>query len=175
MPGPRKPDVEKYCQACGVRLHRKRFNERLEDNRVFNRRKYCDRLCMAAAMTMDRPTLTALRKRATKLRGERCDACGATEYLGIHHIDLNPANNAGENLMTLCGSCHTSWHWSHGRHRQLVQKSPAPCSICGAVWPRLKRGMCQKHYQRLRKYGDPCLTKIKTGSSYALTRVTRGS
>lgn len=37
---------------------------------------------------------------------------------------------------------------------------------------RIKSGLCQKHYQRYRKYGSPLLTKIKDGSSFVLVEDT---
>lgn len=58
---------------------------------------------------------SALYKRAVKYRGTICEMCGVVEHLQLHHIDGNPANNAPENRMTLCWSCHTKWHWQHGK------------------------------------------------------------
>jgi len=49
----------------------------------------------------------------------RCDLCGATERLAIHHIDNNgrnkvnngeEANNDLDNLQLLCIKCHGSIH-----------------------------------------------------------------
>ena len=49
-----------------------------------------------------------------------CQHCGATEYLHVHHIDgagvTTPKelrNNALDNLLTLCRSCHTRVHHSN--------------------------------------------------------------
>ena len=175
MAHPRKPDEEKYCQACHKRLHRQRFNGVLESNLAFSKRKYCNRLCMAAAMMKDQPTLAALRKRAIQFRGKICEYCGTTESVGIHHMDIDPSNNDPSNLKTLCSSCHTSWHWSQGNHRHLIMKPPRPCSVCGRVFLKLKRDMCQKHFQRYKKYGDPLLTKKKHGSHYVLVREAPGA
>ena len=38
-------EIEKYCEYCGKKLIRKRFNDRLEDFGVFQKRKYCDVEC----------------------------------------------------------------------------------------------------------------------------------
>lgn len=45
---PRKDikELEIYCEYCGNKLERKRFNDRLEDFTVFSNRKYCNRECM---------------------------------------------------------------------------------------------------------------------------------
>lgn len=169
MPMPRKNDPEKKCAFCGKQLERKRINGRLEDRAVFLKRKYCNRTCMAQAMIQEEATLAALRKRAEQFRGDQCEMCGARESLAVHHLDQNPANNEPKNLMTLCGSCHTKWHWQHGK---TPWKTRGTCKVCGM--PAGKLGMCQKHYQHYRKYGDPCLTKKRRGSGYELVREAPG-
>ena len=63
-------------------------------------------------------TLSAWRKRATRLfplAGKNCYRCGTDKALGNHHMDFNPTNNNRRNLRTLCASCHTKWHWRHGK------------------------------------------------------------
>jgi hypothetical protein len=75
----------------------------------------------------------------------------STAMVSIHHVDGNPANNEPPNLMTLCGSCHTRWHWQHGRRAR--PRAHLNCSACGASarpWEHMKRGMCSLHYQRQR-------------------------
>lgn len=48
-----------------------------------------------------------------KLRGRKCENCGAEEWLGqpinleIHHIDGNRNNNDLSNLQLLCPNCHS--------------------------------------------------------------------
>ena len=172
MPRPRLPDQIKFCAACGKQLFRKRYGINLEDRTVFAKRKYCDQLCMAAGMMQDQPTLAALRKRAKGLVGQNCQECGTTEKLQVHHIDMNPANNEPSNIMTLCAACHASWHWKRGNHRELICLKPSPCGVCGKVSLKLWRGMCQKHYQRFKKYGDPLMTKQWNGSCFELVRET---
>lgn len=162
-----KNDPIKYCEQCGKQLARKRYNGQLEDMTRFRNRRYCDHVCQGLAQQKDDPTLAALRKRAEKFRGDTCERCGTTQELSVHHIDLDPSNNASSNLMTLCASCHTKWHWEHGKQsssKRLV------CEICGK--PSKAHGLCLKHYQRFKKYGDPCLTMKKNGSQYELVRVS---
>lgn len=118
----RKPDPEKYCEYCGERLKRKTINGRLEDLGVFKRRKYCDQKCMGLGHRKETPTISALWKRANRFIKDKCDMCGTTENLDTHHKDLNPKNNEPENLMTLCDSCHTKWHWQHGKKMCKVSR-----------------------------------------------------
>lgn len=37
------------------------------------------------------------------------------ESLQLHHMDRNRKNNDPSNLVTTCSSCHTHWHWEHGK------------------------------------------------------------
>lgn len=167
MPMPAKKTPEKHCSYCGKLLERKRFNGRLEDLSAFRRRKYCDVMCMAQDMVQPEVSKSMHHKRAQAYRKEACESCGGTESLHVHHIDGNHENDAPVNLMTLCESCHLKWHWDNGR-REKLSKPSKPCMICGK--PAKSGGYCQTHYQRLRKYGDPLLTKRRVGSGFVLTR-----
>ena len=160
---PKKDDPVKFCKHCGNLLVRKRINGRLEDRATFIRRNYCDRACMAAAMVKDTPTVAGLRWRAARHRGDLCEICGTGERLQVHHLNGDIADNDSPNLMTLCASCHAKWHWENGK--TLPKRQPV-CIICGA--PARKLGMCQKHYQRYKKYGNPYLTKTRVGQSWRL-------
>ena len=155
-----KPDPVKSCASCGQNLRRKRFNGRLEDMSAFARRKYCDFKCMGEGMTVESPTLGGIYQRAQREvpLGAKCQMCGTTEKLQRHHLDENPGNNAIENLMTLCGPCHTKWHWQHGKK---AWKPANACSVCGE--PVKGHGYCLKHYQRFKKHGDPLLVKRRGG------------
>lgn len=39
-----------------------------------------------------------------------CEICGGAKYLVVHHLDKNRKNNAPENLVKLCRSCHAQLH-----------------------------------------------------------------
>jgi hypothetical protein len=113
--------VGKKCEACGKLLERKRFNGRLEDFGRFSKRRFCNAKCMGSAMVTDDPTPGTIEYRNTKLdRKAACEMCGTSEGLGTHHVDGNKQNNAESNRMTLCGSCHTKWHWQHGKRSQTA-------------------------------------------------------
>jgi len=105
----------KFCAHCSTPLERKRYNGTLESNNVFRRGKYCDLRCFGMNKRKTAPTKSALYKRAAKLRKPLCENCGTSSSLDLHHIDHNPSNNQPSNVMTLCSSCHTSWHWRHGK------------------------------------------------------------
>ena len=166
---PRKQDPEKYCQNCGERMQRKRYKGVLEDMGAFRRRKFCNRKCMGDAQQKDNPTRSALMKRAEKYRGNQCGECRSKENLQTHHMDGDLNNNNPSNLKTLCASCHAKWHWQNGKEMPRRQSS---CKVCGK--PARKLDMCQKHYQRFRKYGDPLLTKKQCGSRFVLVREVPG-
>ena len=160
-----KRRLTKKCAHCGERMERKRYNGRLEDYSAYRRRKYCSKACSGMANRKANPGKSALHKRAQAFKAQSCEECNSTMNLHVHHLDNNPANNTRSNTMTLCGSCHLRWHWKHGK----TQPASPPCKICGR--PSRKLAMCQLHYQRLKKYGDPLLTKIRRGQSYELVRV----
>jgi 5-methylcytosine-specific restriction endonuclease McrA len=41
---------------------------------------------------------------------DRCQLCGSSYDLQIHHRDHNPRNSSLENIVTLCRKCHFSFH-----------------------------------------------------------------
>jgi 5-methylcytosine-specific restriction endonuclease McrA len=78
------------------------------------------------ALPVPDPSLSALRKRAQKFRGYRCEGDAKRHHweLHIHHLDNDPANNAPANRKTLCRWCHLKAHgkktrkqmgWRHRR------------------------------------------------------------
>lgn len=72
----------------------------------------------------------------------RCECCGSTRNVDVHHKDKDYHNNNPENLQMLCRSCHMKAHSEKG-----------VCVICGA--PMKGHGYCNKHLIMWRKYGDP--------------------
>lgn len=104
----------KPCEWCGERMERKRMNGRLEDRRVFARRRFCSRACGNSRFNVTR---SGLQQRARRMRGGCCESCGATTRLHVHHADSNPSNNSPDNLQTVCVTCHMKWHhlqWRRG-------------------------------------------------------------
>ena len=120
------PTQEKRCEFCGRPYERRYINGRLEDRGVFIRRKFCSLSCSVSAQhAMPPPTEAAARKRARRFIGERCDSCGWSDGLTVHHVDGNPLNNKRTNLQTLCGYCHSTWHATLKRIG-LQPKTPMP-------------------------------------------------
>ena len=56
---------------------------------------------------------STIRNRLIDIRGQKCENCGLTEWLGmpinleVHHIDGDRTNNTQENLILLCPNCHS--------------------------------------------------------------------
>lgn len=142
----------KPCEHCGALMTRKLYGDRWEDAPVFQKRRFCSLECSAMARRMATVKQDSLLWRQRKLRMASCQECGTKERLQLHHMDENRENEAPENLKTLCASCHAKWHWAHGK--QPMPKKALACSVCGAGG-KLRRGMCQAHYRRVKTHGDP--------------------
>src|SRR5699024_4839351 len=82
----------------------------------FNKRKYCDKMCMRRDWILNKTKRNSNERNSranAKLRIElltnkrECEKCRSTKNLDVHHMDENPFNNSLENLQVLCRSCHT--------------------------------------------------------------------
>jgi len=87
---------------------------------------------------------------------DKCERCNKTKALDVHHKDENPLNNDETNLITLCRSCHMK------AHVKIVL-----CRICKA--PQKGLGLCNKHYMRLKKWGDPLAIKVNQNTPVILS------
>lgn len=140
------------CLNCGKPLERKRFNGRIEDISCFNRRKFCDRKCMRIYMLANGDKADNYGTRHESARKiielsrdlKKCEICGAANNLDVHHKDENYNNNALENLVVLCRSCHMKIH-----------RKFSVCKVDGCNGKVKGYGYCDKHYQRFKKYGSP--------------------
>ena len=129
---PRKDikQADRYCEYCGAKLERKRFNGRLEDFKVFNNRKFCNRECMRKGFlktgegnqSYSTAHATARKINELILQKDSCELCGSTQNLDIHHIDGNWQNNNLDNLMCLCRSCHMSYECNKDKNELRVRK-----------------------------------------------------
>lgn len=89
---------------------------------------------------------TAQRINEKILKRTKCEICGKSGKLDVHHINWNWRDNSLKNLQVLCRSCHTKTH-----------KIKNVCWICGD--PMKGLGYCNKHYLRYKKYGCPLMKK----------------
>ena len=147
-----KPTPEHYCAYCGKKMERKILpNGEKECIQSFLHRKYCDRECMRKAFVKKDATKQkwgeahgSARKIAYLIEGREkfCEICGTTKSIDIHHKDGNPYNNAPDNLVSVCRSCHMKLH-----------RAKSVCKICGK--PAKGHGYCEMHFQRWKKYGNP--------------------
>lgn len=160
MPRKPKPDPTKRCAYCNTTLTRKRFASGLEDMARFMLRKFCGRPCMAAWQEgrIKVATPKNSRRQSCKKRKTSCENCGSTKRLASHHIDGNPLNNADSNLKTLCAVCHMQTHW---REWKATTKQPKQCAYCSS--PARHLGLCNTHYSRYRRHGDPLVVKRFNG------------
>jgi len=162
MPRKAKPDPEKYCERCGVMLHRKRYGERIEDMTRFLQRKYCSSHC-ASLRGIRSKKIGPQHRISQTLRKEHCEFCGKTpanrQHLHAHHINGDWKDHRPENIQTLCVGCHLNLH----------KRKCRLCVVCGEK--ARKRRMCQKHFQRWKKYGNPLLTKKQNGNCFKIVLV----
>ncbi len=137
------------CLACGARLLRKQYpSGGFESGPRLLARKFCGHVCMGRYAAPNGPAERSVRNAGrTKARRRkdrsRCERCGSTEAVEVHHRDRNPSNVAVENLESLCRKCHK-------RHHVEIRR-PIPCRICGE--PQRCRELCNRHYQSECKAG----------------------
>lgn len=129
MPFPPKPDPVKFCQTCGERMYRKRFNGRLEDRTRFLSRKNCSQTCGNSRNVIQ---ADSHRQRARRIKPRTsCEECAAKQKLHVHHRDRDVTNNDSSNLVVLCASCHLRLHWREDRDERMASISAStrrPCS-----------------------------------------------
>ena len=65
-------------------------------------------------LRLDEVAYERLRQLVLRRDGWRCQSCGATANLEVHHMEFrsHSGSDAEENLITLCHCCHTL---SHGK------------------------------------------------------------
>ncbi len=61
----------------------------------------------------------------------KCQRCGKTKKLRIHHKDENSSNNDLSNLTLLCSECHGLEHRKGSRPKKGVNSE---CKKCGHSW-----------------------------------------
>lgn len=95
------------------------------------------------------------RRQSSKTVGTDCVWCRRSDTrLIVHHIDENPLNNAPGNLLTLCGSFHRK---AHSPNFDPLTGQRRACRLCEKA--AMKVGLCWTHNTRLKRYGDPLVTR----------------
>lgn len=118
MPAHKKPTPERYCEHCKSKLERKRLpNGDLEYLIHFNARKFCNRVCMAAAFdarpVKKSPSWMTAHYHARKICPPGpCARCGKAKKTDVHHKNGDWKDNREDNLERLCRSCHIKTHRS---------------------------------------------------------------
>lgn len=108
------PEIGKVCRRKQLE---KRWLDPLQHEKMSNRMKGDKHPFWKGGISIQEYSeeFNADLKKAIKDRdGWKCRQCGvARKYkiLLIHHIDENKLNNSIDNLITLCGSCHSKVHW----------------------------------------------------------------
>lgn len=85
-----------------------------------------------------------------------CVRCGAPNG-ERHHVDRNPENNDGANVILLCRSCHRKDHveagdWGRGNVK------PKECVVCGQIF--------KPERSRTRVCSKACLVQLGKRSAY---------
>lgn len=95
--------AQKSCKGCMTEAHKRRCAKRHKETYVrkgYNQKGENNNNWTGGIGTY--------RQEYNKL--DKCEACGSTEHLVIHHIDENRYNNELNNLMTICRKCHQNYH-----------------------------------------------------------------
>ena len=105
--------------------------------------KFCSNSCQGEYQQKERfnkwlngeysPSSNVLRLYVKKLRGEKCENCGLSEWMNspitleVDHIDGNYKNNNPDNTKLLCPNCHSitptykGKNKGNGRHKRMVR------------------------------------------------------
>lgn len=58
-----------------------------------------------------------------KIKKTKCELCGSTLHLCVHHKDGNRNNNSLENLITVCKKCHQTHHVKRDEFGRFTRQS----------------------------------------------------
>ena len=125
---PIKQAPPRSCAWCGLTLTRKRYNERLEDFGVFQRRKFCDTRCMSQNFDSVPTQATSVIAKTGNYHARKlvpkgaCATCGKPSARDVHHRNGDRNDNDPANLVRLCRGCHLRQH----RYRRAPATTATP-------------------------------------------------
>ena len=79
------------------------------------------------------PIPADVRNRVLERAGQKCQKCGKSIHLKIHHIDRNPSNNNPGNLIVLCPTCHSEADTGAIRKETLISLRDKQTSFTGRI------------------------------------------
>jgi len=62
------------------------------------------------------------RKKCLDAKEARCELCGRTNNIEVHHIDGNRSNNSLDNLLPVCQHCHIGIHSGKQGYEEWTEK-----------------------------------------------------
>jgi endogenous inhibitor of DNA gyrase (YacG/DUF329 family) len=126
--------IETYCEICGAKILAYKSRKR----------KFCSYSCFLkkpikfgennpswkGGKSFEPYGIEFNKKLKEKIRKRdryTCQECGETQQeshrkLSIHHIDFNKTNNKENNLISLCGHCHSKTQYDRENWTQYYQK-----------------------------------------------------
>ena len=85
------------------------------------------------------PRWRSLRVQVLNRDGHRCQGCGATRGLHVHHLRYALGREKLEDLTTLCGGCHRFAHGRQGGPSMSPGIAAAHRRLDGALMERMER------------------------------------
>jgi|SRR3989304_1487317 len=122
IPHNKTPDIEFICETCGNSFTRtvayiekvgipRTCSRTCHNRRVASENKVTGRLKGANnGRWVGGVSITYYRKLFEEQLTKKCQCCGSTRYLCVHHKDRERSNNDLDNLEVLCKSCHQKEH-----------------------------------------------------------------
>jgi hypothetical protein len=80
---------------------------------------------------------SALREAIVQRDGGKCQVCGATTDLQVHHVDHDRSRSVPSNLLTVCSSCHLGYH---GRAERVEEMRAAHVAMLAPTGVKLATG-----------------------------------
>jgi hypothetical protein len=137
------------CRRCYLAAYRQTNPGRIADGKRAWYERNIERMQERNRLAREERNFSGNRQAVLTRDGFRCTSCGTRLQLVVHHKDgsgrgsVTP-NNAIENLITLCKSCHATLHLTLGRWSRDFDC----CQRCGTTERRHNaKGYCWRCYR----------------------------